>query len=79
MIYPEIEAKIWAKRYNISQTEVICEKCGLSQKLTIPFAYKNKRGLMAKEHACGPDNQAFRYIALDSDYNSKLKEMISLI
>ena len=53
MIYPDVDPKVWTKRYDIDITPNKCMKCGKLLYPEIPFAYKNWRGLVSKTHECG--------------------------
>jgi hypothetical protein len=53
MIYPDDKPEVWAKRYSIDVSPRPCEQCGVMVVPDIPYAYKDWRGLMSKDHGCG--------------------------
>ena len=53
-LYPQVDYKKWAKRYNLGTEGRPCSKCGKFFEPTIPVATEDFRGLKAVEHECGP-------------------------
>lgn len=53
MIYPNIDLKIWAKRYGVKPKSKTCLCCKQEFKTTIPVAIKGYRGLQTPVHKCG--------------------------
>ena len=49
MIYPDINYKVWAKRYNISIKPNKCLNCKKEFVPTIPIATKHYKGLITKK------------------------------
>ena len=45
----------------------LSSKCSNNLKVEIPFIARSRRGLLAKECACGSDEVPFSYIDLDYD------------
>ena len=78
ILYPQVSAEEWCKRYGLKMRNVKCPKCGLIQKLTIPWATKKTRGLKAELHGCGKNYQATSGIPADSKERESWKELANL-
>ena len=74
MIKPtDISVEEWAKRYRIPIDESDkCPRCGCTIILEVPFATQGHRGVMSKDHGCGPRYIWKRLVPIDE------KERLSL-
>lgn len=53
MLYPQVDAEVWAKRYGLTIRHVVCHKCGFTARTDIPYAHDRVRGLHTGLHGCG--------------------------
>lgn len=67
MIYPQIDAQLWAETYSLSTEKVDCPNCGIEQTLKNPVAFDHWRGLEADLHECGPRYQASVFKTVDRE------------
>lgn len=51
----------WSLRYGIEPAEALC-KCGRKFKTSVPFAYEELRGLIAKVCKCGNEDTPYCFV-----------------
>lgn len=76
MIFPQVDPKAWAERYKISPETHPCQKCGVPQDFTIPFASGKMRGLMADHKTCGPEFKQYKFVTTNCEFNDAVKEIL---
>ena len=73
MIYPLVDYKKWALKYNLNIESNYCRNCGKLITPTIPHADGNYRGLKSKHHGCPPgfDHHVFNSVSAELKENIK--------
>lgn len=74
MLYPQVSAEEWMKRYDLEVEPCQCAECGKWFTPSVPFACKDIRGLETSKHGCktGP-SCIYTYV------NEKAEEVKRLI
>jgi len=67
MLLPDIDPKIWAKRYKIKLTKRICIKCNKLFESNIPIAVKGYRGFQIPLHECGEEYVRRTWVPIDEE------------
>lgn len=53
MLFPVEDKEWWAEKYNIKPQTGVCQKCGNSIEIDVPFADGEIRGFISKNDGCG--------------------------
>lgn len=77
-LFPKVSATKWAKRYNIEIRSRPCQKCGITQKTTIPWASKDWRGLVAPIHECGEEYELVTAVPTNNAERDSWRSFINL-
>lgn len=75
MIFPDVTPEYWCERNGIEIKSLVCPRCGLVQKTTIPYLAQECVGLLAPKHACGSDFQASTMVARDPRERREWREL----
>ena len=62
-----VDIKEWCEYYDIEPFVVQCSSCSTDLHVKIPFAAKNRRGLLANQCSCGNSEVLFSYVDLNHD------------
>ena len=65
LIPSDVDLKKWCDDYGLEVFEAKCTRCSTLLIVDIPFASKNRRGLMSKPCKCGNSDIPFSYVNLD--------------
>jgi hypothetical protein len=65
-ILSEISLEKWCNRFNLTPLESNCKSCNTETRATVPFKYKNLRGLTTPKCICGRKNMPFCFTLEDS-------------
>jgi rRNA maturation protein Nop10 len=83
MIYPDVDPKVWAKRYGINidnsgDESDLCPTCGKVTVWAIPFADGHYRGLFTEPHNCPGDGRN-TMVSVDPEIREALKNITSCL
>lgn len=64
LLVPGADPVAWAKRHGLEPpTDLACFACGAPQTLSVPFAWRNLRGLVAPACECGHPTPPYCVVA----------------
>lgn len=78
MIYPDVPAEEWARRYGLDREPYPCLRCGVPQELTIPYAHGSWRGLLSSHLECGEKYRQSCATSIDPRVVAPFKELLSI-
>lgn len=78
MLFPQVEAKKWARIYAVDSSPSKCLKCGGTQSFVIPFAHAEIRGLLSDHERCGEEFRQSVFITLDKSDRSATRELFTI-
>lgn len=77
MLYPQIDPEKWAAIYDLELEPATCLKCKCQQKFTIPFAYKEFRGLISNHLECGEEFRRSIFTTVDKSEGDDLGKFVT--
>jgi hypothetical protein len=75
--FPASIRKEWASIYGIELHSAACEKCGKPQRFTVPFTFKDFRGLIADHLDCGEEFRQSVFVSVDKAERLELATFVS--
>lgn len=62
LIVHGMDAHRWIRRYGLEPFTVDCSGCGAARTTSIPIAYRQLRGLIAPQCACGSVDRPYCFV-----------------
>lgn len=77
MIYPLVNASVWADRYKIDTPHAVCQSCKEEQRFEIPFAFRKFRGLLSSHGDCGEEFRQSVFVTTNRKLRKELGEFFT--
>lgn len=79
MIYPQVNLDSWKQTYGLTAEDSTCLKCSEPQRFTVPFAYKEFRGLLSDHTRCGEEFRQSKFVSVSEETNTSTSELFKLL